>query len=196
MTQQLRAGGGDAALAVLNLSGGGEAARATGRPAVEQYVLPCNRRSPERKLPRRRRARAAVPARTPTARHPTLPHFRGPDLSLALAAKVGHPAASPVPPIIERNRGTPELRRTTDSCGVPRSLSFSQNSWDGSGAAPKAILDVCGPDPQKPLLPLGGVYRRQLLSALDIQVRARPLAAPRLHLHLAERRNPASADIR
>jgi hypothetical protein len=88
LTLQLGAGGGDVALAVLNLSGGGEAARATGRPAVEQYVLPCNRRSPERKLPRRWRA---LPARTPAARHPLLPHFRGPDLSLALVAKVGHP---------------------------------------------------------------------------------------------------------
>ena len=65
-------------------------------------------------------------------------------------------------------------------------------------AAAKAILDVCGPDPQKPLLLLGGVYRRQLLSALDIQVRARPPAAPRLRLRLrlAQRKTPASADIR
>jgi hypothetical protein len=123
-TQQLGAGGGDAALAVLNLSGGGESARAAGRPAVDQYVLPCNRRSPERKLPRRRRARAAVPARTPAARHPPLPHFRGPDLSLAVAAKVGHPAASPVPPIIERNRGTPELRRMTPRSCTTSTLSF------------------------------------------------------------------------
>ena len=37
-------------------------------------------------------------------------------------------------------------------------------------AAAKAILDVCGPDPQKPLLLLGGVYRCQLLPALDIEV--------------------------
>jgi hypothetical protein len=81
--------------------------------------------SPERKLPRRRRARAAVPARTPTSRQPPLPHFRGPDLSLVVVAKVGHlwHRQSPVPIIIERNRGTvrPSLdtRHTAVACHVP-----------------------------------------------------------------------------
>ena len=118
------------ALVVLGVLGGGGEAPAANRWAVSRCVSARNRLGSGRKVGRRRRARAAVPARTPTARHPPLPHFRGPDLSLAVAAKVGHPAASPVPVIIERNRGTPELRRTTDSCGVPRSLSFSQNSSD------------------------------------------------------------------
>ena len=75
-------------------------------------------------------------ARLAVARPPRRPHFHGPDPGFAAVAKGGHPAGSPVPGIIKRDRGTPELIRTPDSCCVLRLLSFCQNSADCGGGGP------------------------------------------------------------
>ena len=40
-------------------------------------------------------------------------------------------------------------------------------------AAAKAILQFCGQESEKPLLLLGGVYNRKLVTAMDIEVRRR-----------------------
>lgn len=44
-------------------------------------------------------------------------------------------------------------------------------------SAAKAILEFCGQEPEKPLLLLGGVYNRQLVTAMDIEVCYSVLAA-------------------
>ena len=125
--QLVRAELDDAALLLRGCLSSPRAAAARLRPAVDQCVWARNRATSRRFQRRWRRKGAAALARSTAQRPPQHPHFRGPYLRLAVVAKVRHPAASPVPPIIERNRGTPELRRTPDSCGTARSLSFSRN---------------------------------------------------------------------
>jgi hypothetical protein len=138
LPQLVWAGLDDATLLLRGCLSSPRAAAARLRPAVDQCVWARNRATSRRFQRRWRRKRAAALARS-TAQWPAQhPHFRGPDLRLAVVAKVRHPAASPVPPIIERNRGTPELRRTPDSCGTARSLSFSRNH---SLTAPDCALD-------------------------------------------------------
>ena len=44
--------------------------------------------------------------------------------------------------------------------------------------AAKAILKFCGQESDKPLLLLGGVYNRQLVTVMDIEVRRRAGSLP------------------
>lgn len=48
-------------------------------------------------------------------------------------------------------------------------------------AAAKAILQFCGQESAKPLLLLGGVYNRKLVTAMDIEVRRRAGSLPSCH---------------
>lgn len=63
-------------------------------------------------------------------------------------------------------------------------MALAEPEAEPSTAA-KVILNFCGQDPEKPLLLLGGVYNRQLVTAMDIEVRRRaaslhPRRAPSL----------------
>ena len=64
--------------------------------------------------------------------------------------------------------------------------------------AAKAILSFCGQEPEKPLLLLGGVYNRQLVTAMDIEVcrRADSLQRAALLLLLRFPCLPAAAPCR